>query len=198
MADIEKLLYEYLLLIKPTEVSKDSGENQENNVEQWDIHNCFVCEDNWKIFKELSFDVVQLKAHFNLQSEEERAKIFKLGVACLITFIRCNSTGPSLEKDIEDFLKSDVFSDVSFKKLLSVNNEEININCQFPALLLTAKIIFEWCLINNIINNWWYWRSILIHQEILDELSPTLLSDADRLYRQFQPHINFKGMFKIK
>ncbi|KAG5890129.1 hypothetical protein JTB14_027796 [Gonioctena quinquepunctata] len=89
-----------------------------------------------------------------------------------------------------------IFTTVEFSKLLSVNNEDININTKFSSLLVVSKFIFEWCGINNNINNWWYWRSILIHQEILEELSPTLLSDADRLYKNFQVDPNLNGNIK--
>ncbi|KAJ8981395.1 hypothetical protein NQ317_002589 [Molorchus minor] len=194
MSDIGKLLSDYLITFD--NLSKDGEKKVEEEKNQWDLNSLIVCEENWKIFITASFESNQLKAHFATKPEEERAKIFKFGVACIICFVRCNFTGPDFDKETEEFLNQEKFTSMTFNKLLSVNNEDININTKFPVLLVTAKYIFEGCSINSMVNNWWYWRSILIHQQILDELSPTLLSDADRLYKHFQVNFNLKGTLK--
>lgn len=193
MSDIEHLLKDYLITLD--QCPKGDEEKVESDKDIIDLNTHLTCGDNWKIFFDQSFDTSQLKVVFNTLQEDERVKIFKFGITCIISFIRCNFTGPELEKETEDYLKREQFTSIPFNKLLSVNNEEINVNTKFPALLVTSKVIFEWCIINNVINNWWYWRSILIHQAILEELSPTLLSDADRLYKHFQVNVGLKGKF---
>ncbi|XP_023018617.2 tetratricopeptide repeat protein 27 [Leptinotarsa decemlineata] len=192
MVDIKSSLSDYLLVTK-----KLSGsENEEKNKDVWDLYCCVACEDNWKIFFDQSFDKSQLKIHFSSLTEDERIKIFKFGISCIICFVQINFTGPDFSNTVEDFLKKDIFEPFSFHKLLSVNNEDINVNTKSPSLLVVSKLIFECCPVDNNINNWWYWRSILIHQQILDELSPTLRSDADRLYKHFQVDPKINGVIK--
>lgn len=195
MGDIENTLYEYLLVVK--QPSKINTENLENGADNEDFNVYLTSEENWKVFLDIldnSFDSVQLKTHFNNLEENERIKVLKFGVACIVSFVQCNFTGPNLPKEVEDMLNKDTHNKINFSKLLAVNNEDINVNTRYPILLVTAKIIFEYCNVDNLINNWWYWRSILVHQEILEELSPSLLSDADRLYKHFQliPDLNGK------
>ncbi|CAH1115390.1 unnamed protein product [Psylliodes chrysocephalus] len=197
MGDIENTLYEYLLVVK--QPSKINTENLENGADNEDFNVYLTSEENWKVFLDIldnSFDSVQLKTHFNNLEENERIKVLKFGVACIVSFVQCNFTGPNLPKEVEDMLNKDTHNKINFSKLLAVNNEDINVNTRYPILLVTAKIIFEYCNVDNLINNWWYWRSILVHQEILEELSPSLLSDADRLYKHFQLIPDLNGNIK--
>ncbi|CAH1155646.1 unnamed protein product [Phaedon cochleariae] len=186
MSELEMTLQDYFL------VFDNSAAYQDEFKENWSFTSCISCEESWKMFFEQSFDSSLLKIHFSTLPEEIRIKVLKFGISCIICFVQCNFTGPNLDKKIEDFLNGEAFLSIPFTRRLSMNNEDINVNTKFPALLVTAKIIFELCVVDNNINNWWYWRSILIHQEILDELSPTLLSDADRIYKYFQgdPDLN--------
>ncbi|KAL1517088.1 hypothetical protein ABEB36_000897 [Hypothenemus hampei] len=115
----------------------------------------------------------------------------------MITFTQANFTGPALSEKVEKFLKKEMFQAHDFNKMLSYSNEEINVQTEFPQLLVTAKIIFEWCILNSIINIWWYWRALYLHQQILDELSPSLLSDADRLYKLLQVNFNLDETTKV-
>ncbi|CAG9829167.1 unnamed protein product [Diabrotica balteata] len=200
MADIEKALYDFLLVTR--QKPKADEEKLQNGTDLEDLNIYLVSDDNWKIFFDRSFDVEQLKTHFSTLQENDRINCLKFGISCILNFVQCNFTGPDLSKEIKDYLSKDTYDTLNFAKLLSVNNEDININTRYPALLVTAKIIFEHCAVDNMINNWWYWRSILVHQEILEELSPSLLSDADRLYKHFQINpdlsINIKSSLDIE
>lgn len=95
----------------------------------------------------------------------------------------CRKTllGRIFQNRLKIFFSLTTFTKVDFKKLLSLNNEDINVNAEYPQLLTAAKLIFQNCIFNETLNLWWTWRTIIIHQQILDELSPTLLSTADRL-----------------
>lgn len=105
---------------------------------------------------------------------------------CISTFVQQNFTGPKLPQDLCDFLESSLFADTDFRQLLTVNNEEINVNTDYPALLVAARCVFQNCDFNNLLNLWWCWRCLIIHQKILDDLSPSLLSQADRLLKEME------------
>lgn len=135
----------------------------------------------WSKLIELSFEENQLKLYFEDLDIEQKEKYFSFGVACIVCFVQKNFTGPDFPKQVEDFLSSSTFTKVDFVKLLSLNNEDINVNAEYPQLLTAAKLIFQTCIFNETLNLWWTWRTIIVHQQILDEFSPTLLSTADRL-----------------
>lgn len=143
-----------------------------------------TCPDNWKTLIQLNFDETKLKAFFKNSDEEKRTHYFTFGIACITHFVQRNFTGPSFAQEIGEFLNSDLFTGEEFAKLLAVNNEDINVNTEFPQLLVAAKSVFNCCHFNEVINLWWNWRATIIHQQILDELSPSLLSAADRLEKE--------------
>lgn len=140
--------------------------------------------DNWKDLLELNFDEVKLKEFFKKLDEEKRTHYFTFGVACITHFVQRNFTGPAFPEALGEFLSSELFAQVNFSKLLTVNNEEINLNTEFPQLLVAARAVFNCCHFNDTINLWWTWRVTFIHQQILDELSPSLLSTADRIEKE--------------
>lgn len=137
--------------------------------------------DNWLNLIEANFDENKLKTFFSNLGKEKQIHYFNFGIACLTHFVQRNFTGPSFSQEVGEFLSSDLFSAVEFQKLLSVNNEDVNVNTEFPQLLVAARAVFSCCQINETVNLWWNWRAIMIHQQVLDELSPSLLSAADRL-----------------
>lgn len=143
-----------------------------------------TCADNWKEIVGAGFDEYQLKTYFENQDDEKRLHYFTFGIACLTHFVQRNFTGPDFPHDIGEFLSSDLFTGTDFTKLLAVNSEDINVNTEFPQLLAAAKVIFSSCHFNEILNLWWTWRATIIHQQVLDEPSPTLLSTADRLRKE--------------
>lgn len=137
--------------------------------------------DNWKPLIEADFNETKLKTFFNDLEEKKQTHYFRFGVACICHFIQRNFTGPTFRQEIGDFLASELFEGVNFAKLLAVNNEEINVNTEFPQLLVAAKVVFNCCQVDYTLNLWWTWRAIYIHQHVLEELSPSLLSQADRI-----------------
>lgn len=191
MSDIETLLKDFLII--PDQLPKNNKEYLESEKYYENLDTCLRTDENWNLFFQNNFNVNEVKKKIDSYSEEERIKIFKFGIGCFIQFVHCNFTGPGLEKQTEEYLTCERFTKIPFNHHLAVNNEEINVNTKHPALLFIAKIIFEHCLVHDILNNWWNWRSILIHQEILDDLSPTLLSDADRLYKLLQHNLSLEG-----
>lgn len=140
----------------------------------------------WKKLISLSFDDSQGKAYFESLNSEQIQAYFTFGVACLVNFVQVNITGPSFPKHIEEYLNSDFLKNNNFSHYLSVNNEDINVNTKYPCLLVAAKYIFKHCKLMPLLNCWWQWRSIIIHQQILDELSPSLLSHADNLQKEIK------------
>ncbi|XP_050294803.1 tetratricopeptide repeat protein 27 [Anthonomus grandis grandis] len=196
MEDLENLLYEYLLVPKHVPESEKGAAREEMRKSFENLKNMLLNEETWNIFLADQYDIGTLKTKLNSKSDEERSDIFMFGMSCLITFTQANFTGPDLCEKVENFLKKDMFQNLDFNKMLSYNNEEINCQTKYPQLLVTAKIIFEWCIVNSIVNIWWYWRALYLHQHVLDELSPSLLSDADRLYKLLQ--VNFSPKESIK
>ncbi|KAK9882375.1 hypothetical protein WA026_020898 [Henosepilachna vigintioctopunctata] len=151
----------------------------------------------WSHFIKSSFNTIELQDYFTSQLADIRSEIFKFGISCFVYFVQANFTGPDLSEDIVKLLENPEFEAVDFFKLLAVNHEEINVNTKYPVLLVIAKCIFEKCLVSNTVNTLWNWRSIIIHQKIMDELSPLLLSQADALHKQIDT-INLQGYEKAK
>lgn len=189
MSDLESLLKNFFII-------SDQLPNFNKDLEYKDdlsLHADLKKDKNWDLFFSTNFSNVGLQKKFESFSEEERRKIFTFGITCFVQFVNCNFTGPGLHEEIVQYLTHDKFSKIPFIKHLSVHHEEVNINIKFPALLVTAKLIFEHCLVDVIVNNWWLWRSTLIHQEILDELSPNILSEADNIYKLLYTDSNLIG-----
>ncbi|CAG9761471.1 unnamed protein product [Ceutorhynchus assimilis] len=197
MEDLVGLLQEYLLI--PKNVSENERDSARDSLRKTfeDLENLLLDEETWKIFLEDQYDITNLKTKLNSKNDQERSEIFRFGMSCLITFTQANFTGPHPCEKVNNFLSKEIFQSQDFNKMLSYNNEEINCKTEFPQLLVTAKIIFEWCIVNSIVNIWWYWRALYLHQQVLDELSPSLLSDADRLYKLLQVNFNLKGTTKV-
>lgn len=159
----------------------DTGLDNESAVQLSTWTDLVINPENWEKILYFSLDETQLKSYFETLDEDKQKHYFTFGIACLICFIQRNFTGPDFLKDIAEFLKSDLFLNVDFVKVLALNSEGINVNTEYPQLLAVAKVIFQTCNFNETLNLWWMWRVTIIHQQILDELSPTLLSTADRL-----------------
>lgn len=143
-----------------------------------------TCPDNWKALLDADFDETKLKAVFRDLEEEKRTHYFNFAIVCITHFVQRNFTGPGFRQEIGEFLSSELFAGVNFSKLLAVNNEDINVNTEFPQLLVAAKAVFNCCHVDYTLNLWWTWRATYIHQHILDELSPSLLSQADRIEKE--------------
>nr|CAH7741530.1 unnamed protein product [Callosobruchus chinensis] len=178
-----QLLQEYLLYSDGCP-QEDPPENKTSW--PWNMNEYLTSEENWKIFNDASFHPAQLTARFEALDEKEMIKIFKFGISCLVNFVQCNFTGPELDKEVENYLTKEKFPSIDFSKSLSVGNEEINVNTKHPELLYTGKLVIELVKVHPIANLWWYWRVILIHQQVLDDLSPALLTMADAINKPFQ------------
>jgi tetratricopeptide (TPR) repeat protein len=166
-------------------------------IDRTDWFSLITQEKYWNEIFDLSWDNVLLKEFFNSKNNEEREECFKFGIACFMCFVQCNFTGPVIPKTVNDFLQGDKFTNNYFANRLSMNNEDINVNTKHPALLVVSEIIFDGCIIRDIVNLWWCCRALMVHQDILEELSPTLLSNADRLYKLIQ-RVHVEGFIKAK
>ncbi|KAK5642026.1 hypothetical protein RI129_008193 [Pyrocoelia pectoralis] len=143
----------------------------------------------------------QLDSFFKTLNEEERGLYFKFGVECILNFIQANFTGPELTHCFSEFFHATLWTNFDCKTHLSVDDEEINVNTKHPALLSVALIIFKHCKFDTVLNLWWYWRALIVHQQILDELSPKLLDEADRLHKELQNlhlHMHFQTLLELE
>lgn len=140
-------------------------------------------EKCWETMLSVSPESVILKEHFFSLTLEERERYLFFGIACLSCFVQANFTGPQLPENAQTFLKAEKFQNLSLINRLSMSSEDVNVNTKFPMLLVVAELIFDCCIVNDLVNLWWCCRALMVHQEILDELSPTLLANADRLFK---------------
>ncbi|CAH1955958.1 unnamed protein product [Acanthoscelides obtectus] len=181
MSDTLYLLQEFLLY---NDDAPKEDPPEEKITWPWNMDEYITSDEIWKIFKDTNFTPIQITARLETFEQKEFVRIFKFGISCLVKFVQCNFTGPELHKDVQNYL-NEKFDVAGFIKLLAVGNEEVNVNCVHPVLLFTAKIVFEIVDVHPLVNLWWYWRSLLIHQQVLEELSPSLLTNADAIYKQF-------------
>lgn len=130
---------------------------------------------------------------------EKEFEILCLGIACLQSFVQSNWTGPSyapLDKEgtcvnpyLLQFLTADSQkkNDVECLRLcLSVDGEEICTSIVCPELLILAIAFFKSPLPNLSSTEWWLMRTQYIHQQILDEHSPTLQGELIKLSQILQ------------
>lgn len=195
MSDIEyneTLLKNYLILMDPLPKTKE--EYSESTYAFLDT--CLRTDVTWNWFFDNNFNIFKLKSIFMKMPENERFRIFKFGIACLLQFVNCNFTGPGLEEQTEAYLNLEKFSKYPFREVLNGIHGEINVNTKFPALLLTAKIVFKNCIVNEFINNWWIWRVIIIHANILEAVNASAKSEADEMYKLLLLHIDSLPMGK--
>ncbi|KAK9499865.1 hypothetical protein O3M35_002819 [Rhynocoris fuscipes] len=121
-------------------------------------------------------------------------EILCLGIASLQGFVQSNWTGPSyavlsqqgpcINPFLLNFISSDESSnDISecLKQELSVDGEDISASIIHPELLIFAKAFLRSSLPSLCSTDWWLMRAQYIHQQILDEHSPTLQGELIRL-----------------
>lgn len=177
----ENILKEYFFNLE-----NNKGLEENKYQEALDILKNVENDKMWSIFNKHSYNIDNLQEYFANENNLKRNEIFKFGLGCFFRFIQCNFTGPDLPESLDTLIKKEDGFQHQVLKLLAVNNEDLNPNVKYPVLLLISKIVFEKCLVSNIVNSLWNWRYILIHQSVLDELSPLLLSSADQLYKQIE------------
>lgn len=194
MCDNPDLLKKFLII--PNIVSQCDNNFTENVVDYQSILTAVTSlrkDEYWDFFFLHKFEILNLKNAFNALSEEQKTDFFKFGIACLIEFVQCNFTGPKIEKQIEDYLTLEKFKLFPFDEKLSIDDEEISSLTKFPVLLFTAKIIFEHCVVSEIVNSWWQCRSVVIHQELIDDYCPALLTEIEDLTKKLLSIPNLEG-----
>lgn len=178
------ILKEYFLVI---EINKQL--EQGNQPETLPLMDSIQENEHWSTLIERSFDSGKLKEYYSSLSLPKRSSVFKFGISCFVHFIQANFTGPELSKDI---IKIIDIPEASYYVANFLCDDEINVNIKFPILLVASKCIFENCLIEKIVNLLWILRSLIIHQQIMEEFSPLLLSAANDLKMQIDT-FNLQG-----
>lgn len=195
MTTLQELLQDVVVPENGNE--QGSSENTNPDADQNQVFNLAF----WSKLVECKFEDEALKSYFSLQNEDHRKSYFKFAIECMMSFVQANFTGPDLPITFNELFNENVFVDLDFKSWLSVNREDVNTNVKFPGLLTAAICIFKYCDFNAVLNLWWQLRTLIIHQHILEELSPTLLSQADRLHKdliEFQLEDEIKVLLEIE
>lgn len=130
----------------------------------------------------------------------EQLEVLCAGVACMNAFIQSNWIGPDYKapESLTDLLTPIVrkcFPEDQprhnnvvdcIQLMLSEDGEEICSSIQNPELLVVAQAIFGSNLSELRTPDWWLLRSTYIQQQILDEQSPTLQEQLNRLSNRVQ------------
>ena len=114
----------------------------------------------------------------------KQLELLCIGIASLQAFLQSNWTGPKYNPEkngIFLWLAKCVPQSEQVKSLaetiassLTVDGEGICSSVLFPELLLLAETIFNSSVFDIPSVEWWLMRCLYIHQQILDEYSPTL------------------------
>lgn len=130
----------------------------------------------------------------------EQFEVLCAGVACMNAFIQSNWIGPefkapeSLTSLLTPVVRKCFPDDIPRHKnvadciqlMLSEDGEEICTSILNPELLVLAQAIFGSNLSELRTPDWWLLRSTYIQQQILDEQSPTLHEQLNRLSNRVQ------------
>lgn len=175
----EEMVKVLLMDFDNTLMEENLAPNQEAELKIW--KSILKTDEYWKTLIDLQYDEELARKYFENANTEARKAYFTFGVACLISFVQANFTGPELSKEFIEYFETEMLKKADFTKFLNVGLEEVNINTKLPCLLTAAKIIFKNCKFSPLVNVWWTWRSIIIHQQVLDDLCPALLAEATKL-----------------
>lgn len=191
--DIEKMA-KILLIDFDNVVLEHISQEQEAELKIW---NDIVRRDDYWV-ELIKQEVSNHKTYFESLSSELRKAYFMFGVACIISFVQANFTGPLISKEMTEHFEGEIFKNAhqDFSDYLTTNYEQINVNTKLPCLLAASKMIFKYCKFSPLVNVWWSWRSIIIHQQVLDELSPTLLAEATKLQSEVAA-LNLEGKINL-
>lgn len=173
--DISNLLDEYFLSIENNkDIEGGKHPNALKLIEQCDMNFGDLVGD-----VDILIDNTKSKEFFSSLPLEKRIRVFKMGISCFVHFVQLNFTGP----ETTQLLKVDISS---ANENFILGHEEVNPNTRHLYLLYISKTIFENCLVENIVNLLWTLRCMIIHQQIIEEPSPALLSQANDLKIQFE------------
>ncbi|XP_062549975.1 tetratricopeptide repeat protein 27 isoform X2 [Armigeres subalbatus] len=115
-------------------------------------------------------------------SSTERQKILHSSIAALLAFVQNNFLGPTLV--LNDAIN--VPGELNFRRLLTLDGEELNPNVATPELLYVCKLAFEQLLptddesTSHFVERLWYLRFLVIYQRCLDDLVHSLYSSFDQ------------------
>lgn len=130
----------------------------------------------------------------------DRFEVLLFGIASLQAFIQTNWTGPKYKRKdvyhpcinpfILKYLPEEILQKKDIKECirlsLAIDGEEICCAIEHPELLLLAEVCFRCCLSEVKTSSWWLLRTIYIHQQILDEHSPTLKNELISLSQNLE------------
>lgn len=119
--------------------------------------------------------------YFATLGEEQTEVYFTFGTACLRRFIQVNFTGPEVNDEVGEYLSGEFFETDDFIKFLCANNEDVSSNIRMACLLTAAKIVFKNCIYHPLLKNWWMLRSLILHQQFMDEICTPLYEEAAQL-----------------
>lgn len=122
------------------------------------------------------------------KTPEQQLEVLCVAVACLHIFIQSNWTGPALDTDVLPWLLS-CWTTQDMVDCLVLDGEACNTNMTHPEFLLMARITITACC-NSAqplpSSEWWRMRCLFIHQQVLEEFSPTLHADITRIMGQLE------------
>lgn len=146
--------------------------------------------------------VLPLKIIDSVEGDEWRElATLTIGVACLEAFIQENWTGPNLDANPHEILKSLPNSPSSSSPLdaqslnriaiaeLAFGGEPAYHLAQKAAFLVLAQLIFSLPYVHICSASWWILRATTIHQQLLDEpagLPPSFFQTLDPLLAQLE------------
>ncbi|KAL6478227.1 hypothetical protein MHYP_G00140620 [Metynnis hypsauchen] len=123
------------------------------------------------------------------QRSDREIVLLALAVACLNFFAQANWTGPPVSLHIADFLPAALLKPYSepgavtsaLLSCLLLDGESVYSLVSNPFLLLLARVLLVNCtakLENLQLLPWWTLRYVVLHQQVLEERSPQLLTLA--------------------
>ncbi|KAG7462557.1 hypothetical protein MATL_G00186080 [Megalops atlanticus] len=120
---------------------------------------------------------------------EREMVLYVLAVTCLHLFAQSNWTGPPVAIHVEDFLPAALLEPLSEPQALTaailssliLDGESVYSLVSNPFLLLMARVLLVTCadkLESFQLLPWWTLRYVTLHQQVLEERSPELLTLA--------------------
>nr|CAD7257445.1 unnamed protein product [Timema shepardi] len=118
----------------------------------------------------------------------QQMEVLNVGVACLRLFVQSNWTGPSLPVTLPiPCLECLAGKEEEVTTCLTLDGESCCSVMRHPLLLLFARALLSNCaeqlsLIPS--SKWWWQRCLFVHQQVLDEFSPTIHTALKNLLKE--------------